>query len=176
MNSITKPTSPRTDPREPIVVPTQASSATIDDQATAPTQSEFLSVDAWGATCLVPLQNVQRVLPMAVPTPIPGGADSLVGVLRVSQESILIHDLGLLLHRTPTSLYSATFAIVIIADQSRKVGIVVKSANGIVESNDIDGFSDLPRDHLATIDGLASIGSAQLLVLNAGNVVREVLD
>ncbi len=139
--------------------------------------AECLQFRLPGLLLCVPLENVERVLPLVEWQPVPGAADFLRGLLNVHGEAVPVIDLGVRLGHRAHPRYDLDTPILLCRANGRSAGLIVSEVAGVVDIDaergqvvQLFGEGDLP--FVAAFDTANGLS----LLLNLNRILDFRLD
>ena len=141
------------------------------------TSGEWLQFRIPGLLLCVPLQDVERVLPLVEWQPVPGAADYLRGLLNLHGEAIPVVDLSSRLGHRARSRYDLDTPILLCRANGRSAGLIVSEIIGVIDRGVESGqigqlFNDGDLPFVAAFDTANGLS----LLLNLERILDFRLD
>lgn len=130
-----------------------------------------------GLLLCVPLEHVERVLPLVEWQPVPGAADFLRGLLNVHGEAVPVVDLGTRLGHRARPRYDLDTPILLCRANGRSAGLIVSEIAGVIDIKAVRGqvaqlFGDADLPFVAAFDTANGLS----LLLNLDRILDFSLD
>jgi purine-binding chemotaxis protein CheW len=145
--------------------------AAHDDAERAQTTEALASFTLGGHQIAVPIANVARAAPLQQMTPIPNGADYLVGVAAVEGHLVSLLDVVRFLDLPRRGMRDFSSVLVVTAAQ-REIGLVVEQLYGI-EDVPRGGFAPIPTA-TGPLSRLARVATREVMVLDVPLLFDDV--
>lgn len=127
------------------------------------------------STCFE-LKYVDNILHLVYLEPVPGSNSSIVGLANISGVSIPVFDLGLYLGLERRDKYSLETPIIILSDDSKKVGIIVDKIIGLINITDElkQNFNEL-NTKTALYADIVDYDAKSNLLINANKIFNTAI-
>lgn len=125
-------------------------------------QLELVAVDVAGQRWALPLQAVERAIPMVEISPLPAAPTGVCGAINVHGEPVPVLDLDLRIGRSPRE-HGAQAKLVLVRTATRRVALGVDEVLGVVEVAR-EAVGPAPDSVPAPVAGIAALPDGVLLI------------
>lgn len=135
-------------------------------------QLQLLQFVVLDANVCIDIDNINKVLPLLMLEPVPGGPPYLAGIMNFAGKSIPVIDLALRLGMIRNKVYSLDMSIILCSRRAHQIGLIVDKVQGLflVNADDLqmsDEFTDV-SSYIATV----TLGSTISLMINVDCVLQ----